>query len=81
MTHFNIISLIFIILPYPLMILTCCYYLYTDTFWSYAGWVSVEVIAVSTLMSSLMLVDAVSVLSCANKKAKIEAAPGSGGSA
>jgi hypothetical protein len=49
---------------------TCLYFLYKDGIWSYAGFAAVEVVTISTLMSSLLFVDAVKVISCA-KKVKI----------
>jgi len=75
MNSFNLFSLVFICLPFPVMMVTCSYFLYSDGLFSYAGFVALEVIAISTLMSCLMLVDSVSALSCAKTKAKIGAAP------
>jgi len=51
------------------------YFLYTDGIFSYAGFVAIEVIAISTLMACLMLLDAVSALKCrVNPKRSVEPA-------
>jgi len=36
-------------LPYPLMMVSCGYFLYTDGLFSYASWMAIEIIALSTL--------------------------------
>lgn len=51
-------------LSYPVMMLAVIYYIITEGIFSYTGFVAIEVIAISTLMASLMLLDAVSVLRC-----------------
>ena len=73
--NFNSFMLAFILVPYPLMMATCSYFLYSDGLFSYAGFVAIEVIALSTFMTCLMLVDAATALSCTNKKVKINVAP------
>lgn len=68
--QFNRFSLAFIVLPYPTMMVACTYHLYSDGIFSYAGFVAIEVIAISTLMASLMLLDAVSALKCRMESSK-----------
>lgn len=55
-------SLVFILIPYPLMMFSCGYYLYTDGLFSYTSFVAIEVVAISTLLACIMLLDSVSVL-------------------
>ena len=62
--QFNKFSLAFILLPYPMMMLSCGYFLVSDGMFSYAGFVAIEVIALSSILMVLMLLDAVSVLKC-----------------
>jgi hypothetical protein len=58
---------------------SCGYFLYVDGLFSYAGFVSLEVIAITTLMSFMMLDEAISSLhmctKCFKKKVKVNAAP------
>jgi len=49
------------------MMFACAYYLYIDGLFSYASFVAIEVIAISTLMACLMLLDAISALKCNTK--------------
>lgn len=46
------------------MMFACGLHLYTDGLFSYAGFVSLEVLTISTIMSTLMLLDAISALKC-----------------
>ena len=62
--QFNRFSLAFLILSYPVMMFAVIYFIITDGIFSYAGFVAIEVIAISTLMASLMLLDAISALRC-----------------
>jgi len=62
--QFNRFSLAFIFMPYPMMMFACCYFLVTDGFFSYPGFVAVEVIALSTTLAILMLLDALSSIKC-----------------
>ena len=62
--QFNRLSIAFIILAYPLMMLGCCWFLYYNGFFSYPGFVSVEVIALSTTTAMLMALDALSAIKC-----------------
>jgi hypothetical protein len=62
--QFNRISIIFLFIPYPLMMASCCYFLVQDGFWSYAGFVACEVILISTVLAVLMLLDALSSIKC-----------------
>ncbi len=61
---FNKIGLSFICIPYPIMMAACCYFLVTDGMFSYPGFICIEVIVLSSVMTVLMLLDAVSVLKC-----------------
>lgn len=62
--HFNRLSLVYILLPYPVMMLSTAYFIYTDGIFSYAGFVSIEVIAISTVMFCMMAVDAMTGCRC-----------------
>ena len=62
--QFNKFSLIFIFLPYPTMMCACGYYLATENFFSYAGFVTIEVIFISSVSTFMMFLDAVSVIKC-----------------
>ena len=42
----------------------CAYFLYSDTIFSYTGFIAVEVIFISTLGASLLLLDATTALRC-----------------
>lgn len=46
------------------MICACVYFLITDGMFSYAGFITIEVIVITTISSFLMLLDAISVLKC-----------------
>ena len=50
------------------MICSCAYFLYTDGIFSYAGFASLEVVAISTLMLCLLLLDAMSTCKCHTAK-------------
>lgn len=62
--QFNRLSIVFICLPYPLMMLACLYFLLFDGFFSYPGFVAVEVICLSTILMVLLLLDALSSIKC-----------------
>lgn len=62
--QFNKFSLVWICLPYSAMMVACVYFLVTDGFFSYAGFLSLEVIAISTISTFLMFLDAFSVFRC-----------------
>jgi hypothetical protein len=62
--HFNRLSLVYILLPYPTMMLSVIYFIYTDGIFSYAGFVGIEVVAISTVMFCMMAVDAMSGCRC-----------------
>lgn len=47
-----------------MVMLACGYFLTTDGMFSYAGFVSIEVIILSTTLSTLMFPDASSVMKC-----------------
>ena len=46
------------------MMASCGYFILTDGFWSYPGFVAVEVIFLSSIMTMLMLIDAISAIKC-----------------
>lgn len=57
-------SLVYVLITYPLMMVSVAYFIYTDGIFSYAGFVSMEVIVVSTIMFCMMAVDAISGCRC-----------------
>lgn len=62
--QFNRFSVFFCMLPYSCMMVACTYFILTDGFWSYAGFVSAEVICLSSIMTILLLLDAISAIKC-----------------
>lgn len=46
------------------MMTSCVYFVLSDGFFSYPGFVAVEVIFLSTIMTMLMLIDAISAVKC-----------------
>lgn len=60
---FNRFSLAFM-LPYLMMIFACAWFIWDDGFFSYAGFVALEVIVLSTVLFVLMMLDAVAAISC-----------------
>ena len=58
----------FLLLPYPVMMFACSYFLYDDGLFSYAGFAAIEVILVSTVSACLLLIDAISALKCITPK-------------
>jgi competence protein ComGC len=46
------------------MMIACVYFLVTDGMFSYPGFVAIEVMVVSSVVTVLMLLDAVSILRC-----------------
>lgn len=64
---FGRFSLVFVCIPYPTMVFACAYFLYANTLFCYAGFAAVEVIAISTVASSLLFFDAVQSLRCHSK--------------
>lgn len=46
------------------MLFACSYFLYVEGLFSYASFVAIEVIVLSSLAAALMLLDAVSALKC-----------------
>ena len=61
---FNRLSISWIILPYPIMMISCLWFLLIDGFFSYPGFVAVEVIVLSTILMILLLLDALSSIKC-----------------
>ena len=61
---FNIFALIFMLIPYPVMMLACGYFVYTENIFSYTGFCAIETIAVSTLIVCLLFLDAITVIKC-----------------
>lgn len=64
---FNRFSLAFICLPFPIMIFACAYFLYIEELFSYASYVAIEVVVISTFAASFMIIDAISALKCKTK--------------
>ena len=54
----------FICLPYFIMMGSCAWFLMTDGFWSYPGFVAAEVVALSTIIAMLLAIDAISAIKC-----------------
>lgn len=46
------------------MMFSCGYFLYFEGIFSYAGFVAIEVLVISTLSSGVMLMDALTALKC-----------------
>ena len=46
------------------MMASCVYFILTDGFWSYPGFVAAEVISLSSLMAMLLAMDAISAIKC-----------------
>lgn len=57
-------SLAYILLPFPIMMVSIAYFVYTDGIFSYAGFVSIEVVFISVIMFCIMALDAVSACRC-----------------
>jgi len=57
-------SLVYVLITYPIMMVSVAYFIYTDGIFSYAGFVSMEVIVVSTIMFCMMAVDSISGCRC-----------------
>ena len=62
--QFNRFSMAFIFLPYALMMGSCSYFIMTDGFWSYPGFVAAEVVVLSTFIAMLLAIDAFSAIKC-----------------
>ena len=62
--HFNRFSLVFIITSWPAMMGSCAYFIVSDGFWSYPGFVAAETITLSSLMAMLLAMDAISAIKC-----------------
>ena len=61
--HFNRFSIAFLV-PFGCMMAACIYFIMTDGFWSYAGFVAVEVICLSSIIMMLLAIDALSAIKC-----------------
>jgi len=68
--QFNKFSLVWICLPYTAMMFACVYFMSTDGFFSYAGFLSLEVITISTTSTFMIFLDAIKVLRCQKPNAK-----------
>ena len=62
--QFNRFSLAFCLFPYTCMMGACGYFIMTDGFWSYPGFVAAEVVTLSSIMTMLLAVDAISAIKC-----------------
>lgn len=51
--HFNRLSLVFILIPYPVMTFACGSFLFFNGIFSYTGFAAMEVIAISSFMTLL----------------------------
>lgn len=68
--HFNRLSLVYILLPYPIINISIAYFIYTDGVFSYAGFVGLEVAFISGIMFCMMAVDAMSGCRCNQPREK-----------
>ena len=62
--QFNRFSLAFCLVPYTIMMAACSYFIATDGFWSYPGFVAAEVVVLSSIMTMLLAIDAISAIKC-----------------
>lgn len=62
--QFNRFSLAFCIFPYACMMGSCIYFIMTDGFWSYPGFVASEVVFLSSIIQMLLAIDAISAIKC-----------------
>ena len=62
--QFHRFSLAWVLFCYPIMMLAACYYLITETLFSYTGYLAIEVILISTLGMGILLLDAISACKC-----------------
>ena len=62
--QFNRFSLFFCLFPYTCMMASCGYFIMTDGFWSYTGFVAAEVVCLSSIMTMLLAIDAISAIKC-----------------
>ena len=62
--QFNRFSLSYIIVPAPVMVFSCAYFIYVDGVFSYAAFAAMEVAAITTLMTCILLLDAMSTCRC-----------------
>jgi len=46
------------------MMASCIYFIATEGFWSYAGFVAAEVVCLSSIMTILLAIDAISAIKC-----------------
>ena len=61
---YNRFHLLFLTVPVPIMLFACSYHIYLDGIHSYASYVAIEVIVLTTISSTLLLIDAMSALKC-----------------
>ena len=62
--QFNRFSLAFCLFPYTFMMIACGYFIMDDGFWSYPGFVAAEVVTLSSIMTMLLAIDAISAIKC-----------------
>lgn len=46
------------------MMASCVYFIMTDGFWSYPGFVAAEVVCLSSIVTMLLAIDAISAIKC-----------------
>ena len=46
------------------MMVSCVYFIMTDGFWSYPGFVAAEVVSLSSIVTMLLAIDAISAIKC-----------------
>ena len=62
--QFNRFSLAFCLFPYTCMMVACGWFIMEDGFWSYPGFVAAEVISLSSIITMLLAIDAISAIKC-----------------
>jgi hypothetical protein len=62
--EYNKFVIVFVVFPYPLMLASCALFVYEDGFYSYAGFVAIELVIVTTAMVVLSLLDALGNCRC-----------------
>ena len=68
--EYNKFIIVFVIFPYPLMLASCALFVYEDGFYSYAGFLAIEVVIVSSAMVILALLDALGNCRCGKPSKK-----------
>jgi hypothetical protein len=68
--EYNKFVIVFVMFPYPIMLASCALFVYEDGFYSYAGFVAIELVIVTTAMVILSLLDALGNCRCSGGSKK-----------